>query len=110
MPKNPETRVPEPAATRGGEGTSVRYDLRIYVYSDGHGNLTGKDSKGPFNLPVDAGDDAMIIWRRSGARVDKQLVELRPSASGECLDGTGSRANNSGAEANRRRNCELPLA
>jgi hypothetical protein len=68
MPKNPETRVPKPTPTKGGEGTSVRYDLRLYVYEDGHGNITGKDEDGPFNMPVDAGDDALIylaqIWRK----------------------------------------------
>lgn len=68
MRKNPETRLPTPTPTKGGEGTGVRYDLRLYVFADGHGNITGRDADGPFNLPVDAGDDALEhlakIWRK----------------------------------------------
>lgn len=84
MPKNPTTRFPKPKATRGGEGSSVRYDLRVYVYSDGHGNITGRDEEGEFNLPVDGGDEAMAqlakIWR-SGRQAAARAATKRRRTS-----------------------------
>lgn len=64
MPPLPQNRVPLPNLT----GAGARFDLKLYIYPDGHGNITGKDVNGNFNIAVEAGDRAAErlaeIWRR----------------------------------------------
>jgi hypothetical protein len=84
MPKHPETRLPKPAPTRGGAGTGVRYEMRLYIYEDGHGNINGRDSDGNFNVPVDSGDEAaeMLakIWRRGRLAARRHATTRRRAA------------------------------
>lgn len=55
----------EPKQTKKG----VRYDLAVYIYPDGHGNIT---AKGGQNIPVADAAEAMTVlaslWREGRNR------------------------------------------
>lgn len=79
----------QPQTTKKG----ARLDLRLYVYPDGHGNITIQQ-KGGLNQPVNSFDEARRIfedlWRKasSAKQADESRAQQTTDAEtkGETLD------------------------